>query len=260
MSSSTPANSSASQPDRVAHDDDATVHPAHPHKPSWKEDFLGDDRVGDRKNISWGAVIAGVVTFLALTILLSLITAALGLGMADLTSNNPGEGVGVATGISSVITLAIALAGGGYVAGLLAGRAGLIHGFLTWATSLLVIVVLAGALVGNILGAAGTVVGGVTSSLSNAAAQNSSEAASAVPSVNPSEASQAAESAKAQASQAVESAKPQAEQAANSASAGAVWAFVGLLIGAIIASFAGLFGSRSVITRRPEDRDRMERR
>lgn len=254
MSSSTPVNPPA-QPDRAPHDDAAN----HPHKPSWKEDYLGDNRTGDRKNISWGAVFAGVVTFMALTVLLSLITAALGLGVTDLTSDNPGQGVGVATGISSIITLALALAGGGYVAGLLAGRAGLIHGFLTWATSLLVIVVLAATLIGNILGTAGSVVSGATSAISGAVAQNPSTAASAVPSVNPSEASEAAQSAQSEASQAVENARPQAEQAMNNASAGTMWAFVGLLIGAVIASFAGLFGSRSVAGR-PEDRELAGRR
>lgn len=96
-------------------------------------------------------MIAGVVTFLALTLLLSLITAALGLGVTDLTSDNPGEGVGIATGLWSIVILALVLPAGGHVAGLLAGHAGLIHSFLTWATSLLPAVVVAGLLVGNIL-------------------------------------------------------------------------------------------------------------
>lgn len=253
MSSSVPSDSTTTS--RPSTPDASQHHSQGASKPSWKETALGDDRSGNPRNISWGAVIAGVVTFLALTILLSLITAALGLGMADLTSANPGEGVGIATGISSIITLVLALAAGGYVAGLLAGRAGLIHGFLTWATSLLAAVVLAGMLVGNILGSAGNILGSATSTVSEAAAQNPEQAASAAPDVSAEEARQAAQDAQQQAGQAVEEAAPEAEQAADTASTGAIWTFVGLLLGAIVASIAGLFGSRSVTRDRADERE-----
>ena len=223
------------------------------HKPSWKVDALGDDRPGDRHNIAWGSVIAGVVTFLSLTLLLSLITAALGLGMADLDSANPGEGVGLATGLWSLLTLVVALAAGGYVSGVLAGRAGLIHGFLTWATALLAAVVLGSVLVGNVLGVAGNVLGSATSTVTDAVAQNPEAAAEAGSDVDTDEAATAAEDAQAQAGEAVQDAAPQAEQAADTASEGAVWAFFGLLLGAVIASVTGLLGSRSVA--RDDDRE-----
>lgn len=219
------------------------------HKPSWKVDALGDDRPGNRRNISWGAVIAGVVTFLALTLMLSLITAALGLGMADLNSANPGEGVGLATGLWSLLTLVIALAAGGYVAGVLSGRAGLIHGFLTWATALLAAVVLASVLVGNVLGVAGNVLGSATSTVTDVVTQNPEQVAEAGSAVDPDEAATAAENA----GEAVQDVAPEAEQAADTASEGAVWAFFGLLIGAIIASVTGLLGSRSV--KRDDERE-----
>lgn len=223
-------------------------------KPSWKEDALGDDRPGTRRNISWGAVIAGVVTFLALTLMLSLITAALGLGIADLDSANPGEGVGLATGLWSLLTLVIALAAGGYVAGVLAGSAGLIHGFLTWATALLAAVVLASLLIGNVLGAAGSVLGSATSTVTDAVTQNPEQAADAAPSVDQEEAGQAVEDAQAQAGDAIEGAAPEAEQAASAGSSGALWGFAGLFVGAIIASITGLFGARSVNHDRNDDR------
>ena len=238
MSSSIPSDSTTSRssaPDASQHHSDKAS------KPSWKETALGDDRAGNPRNISWGAVIAGVVTFLALTILFSLITAALGLGMADLTAANPGEGVGIATGISSIVTLVLALAAGGYVAGALA--------------ALLAAVVLASLLVGNILGAAGGLLGSATSTVSDAAAQNPEQAASVAPEVSAEEAEQAAQDAQEQAGQAVEEAAPEAEQAADTASTGAIWTFVGLLLGAIVASIAGLFGARSVTRDRSEERE-----
>ncbi|MGJ7440528.1 TIGR04086 family membrane protein [Aquipuribacter sp. MA13-6] len=245
--SSSPSGATAQTPDVDLRDQYTDTHPDREQSsPSWKADALGDDRPGARHNISWGAVIAGVVTFLALTLMLSLITAALGLGMADLDSADPGEGVGLATGLWSLVTLVLALAAGGYVAGVLSGQAGLIHGFLTWATALLAAVVLASLLVGNILGAAGNVLGSATSTVTDAAAQNPEQAADAAPDVDPDAAAQAAEDAQEQAGDAVQDAAPEAERAADAGSSGALWGFAGLLIGAIIASVTGLFGARSV--------------
>lgn len=251
MPTSTPSTSGAtSRPQERSTDTRSHEAP----KPSWKDDALGDDRAGNRRNISWGAVIAGVVTFLALTLMLSLVTAALGLGMADLDSSNPGEGVGLATGLWSLVTLVVALAAGGYVAGVLAGQAGLIHGFLTWATALLAAVVLASLLVGNVLGAAGSVLGSTASTVTDAVAENPEQAADAAPSVDPEAAGQAVEDAQEEASSAVQDAAPAAEDAASAGSAGALWAFAGLLIGAIIASITGLFGARSVNRDHGDDR------
>ena len=237
--SSTPSNSAGS-----ARAGAAESHAYEPPKPSWKADAVGDDRARDVKNISWGAIIAGVVTFLAVTLLLSLITAAVGL-----------SGSGIGAGIWSIVTLVLALAAGGYVAGALAGRAGLIHGFLTWATSLLAAVVLAGLLVGNILGAAGNILGSAASTVTGAVAQNPDQAASLAPDVSEGEASQAAQ----EAQEAVESAAPQVQQAAgeaaDTAQSAAWWTFAGLLIGAIIAALAGLLGSRSVSHDPSRDRE-----
>lgn len=69
--------------------------------------------------------------------------------------------------------------------------------------------------------------------------------------VDPDEASRTAE----EAQRAAQHAAPEAEQAADTASAGTLWTFAGLLIGAIVASIAGLFGSRSVSGDRTEDRE-----
>jgi hypothetical protein len=114
MSSTTPANSGSTTPANSASsiqmtDETAPAHAYEPRGSSWKADALGDGRADNPRIISWGAVIAGVVTLLALTLLLSLITAALGLGMADFTAENPGEGVGIATGLWSIVTLVLAL-------------------------------------------------------------------------------------------------------------------------------------------------------
>lgn len=116
-------------------------------------------------NISWSAILAGLVTFIALSILFSLIGAAIGLGVTDLTAAKPLEGVGMGLIIWSIISLIISLAAGGYVAGYTANRAGILHGFLTWAVGVIAALVLAtsavtGAFntVGAMLGMAGNAV------------------------------------------------------------------------------------------------------
>lgn len=101
------------------------------HDVSWKENALGNAREGRVHNVSWGAIFAGVVTFLAIVLLFSLLTAAAGLG---------GSGAGAA--VVSIIGLLIAFFGAGGVAGAMAVRGGLVHGFLTWATSILATVLL----------------------------------------------------------------------------------------------------------------------
>jgi hypothetical protein len=110
--------------------------------------------------ISWGSVFAGALTVLAVSMLLSLLSSAFGLGMVDATSNDPLAGVGSAFGWSSALFLLISLAAGGYLAGYLSGVAGWVHGFLTWAIALLIAAYLSFAAIGGALNVSGAVLGG----------------------------------------------------------------------------------------------------
>jgi len=209
------------------------------HDGDWKQNVVGDDRSGDVKNISWGAVFAGVVTFLAIVILFSLLSTAFGLG---------GSGVGAA--IMGVIALLAGFFGGGWVAGAMGVRAGLVHGFLTWATSVLAIVIMVVMLTLSTAGAIGGVLGSVVSGLGAAAGPAISEVdPESVPTPAPSDVEDAEQAAEDVAEQAGET----AEDVAAAARTGAVWGFIGLLLGAILASFAGTLGSRSVLRRREAD-------
>lgn len=210
----------------VTKDDDTT-----------QESLIGTERSRRDSNISWGSVIAGVITFLAVTILLSLVSAGIGLG-----------GSGVGAGIWSIIALALALVAGGFVAGALAVRSGLLHGFLTWATSLVVALALAVGLGAGVLGAAGGIVGGVVSSASQAASgtdlnQAADQAEGAV-------SEEDVQNAQDTADEALTDAQQVADDAAETAQAASWYAFVGLLLGAIIASVGGALGVRSVLSRR----------
>lgn len=119
----------------------------------WSANAFGDNRTYTR-NMSWGSVIAGVITFLALLILFNLITAAITAGAAAAT----GDQIGTAPGIAFFISVALALLAAGYVAGALAVKSGLLHGFLTWATSLIAALVLGGTVGSTMLGYSGQAV------------------------------------------------------------------------------------------------------
>lgn len=189
-----------------------------------QEALIGTDRPARPTNVSWGAIFAGTVTFLALTVVLAM--ASLGMGLDDRSAT--------ATGIWTIIALAVALAIAGYVAGALAVRSGLLHGFVTWAASLLAIVILAGWLSTNLLGAVGNLAG--------VAAQQVN--------ISASQARDAAQQAQGQISQQdIDAAKQRAREAADTASTGVWWTFAGALIGAVIAAAAGVGGARSVINK-----------
>ena len=140
-----------------------------------------------QKRVSWGSIFAGTVTVLAISFLLSLLGSSIGLFMIDPLSDHPMSGVGTTVGIWTVVSLLISLAAGGFVAGKLAGADGMIHGFLTWATTLIVTVVLGAMLaisavkttvniLGSISSAAGSVISNVGSAVGDGVSSLADEA------------------------------------------------------------------------------------
>ncbi|SFH88504.1 hypothetical protein [Pisciglobus halotolerans] len=114
-------------------------------------------------NISWSAIIAGVVTFLAFLLTLSLIGSAIGFGTVEPTSNNPFDGVGTGLMIWTVVSFILSLTAAGFVAGITARRVGFVHGFLTWATSVLVLLLLLSYVTAGVFSAVGSALGSVFS-------------------------------------------------------------------------------------------------
>lgn len=115
------------------------------------------------KKISWGSVIAGVITVLAVSLLLSTLGTSLGFSIIDPTSDDPVNGAGTAVAIWSGVSIILSLAAGGFVAGRLAANDGFIHGFLVWATSLIVAAVLGAMLVGSAVKTTGNALGAIAS-------------------------------------------------------------------------------------------------
>lgn len=199
---------------------------------SWKENALGGASTRRVQNVSWGAIFAGTAAFLAIVLLFSLLTTATGLA-----------GSGVGASIVSIIGVLLGFFTGGAIAGILAVRGGLVHGFLTWALSLIAAVVLLVLLTLGAAGAVGGVLGSLVDGLGSAVGPSLTQVQpSDVPTPGPQQ-TQAAQ-------QTLQQAQQAAAQAADATQTGAIWGFVGLLIGAIVASLAGLFGSRNVNNRR----------
>lgn len=116
-------------------------------------------------NVSWGAILAGLSTALALQILFMLLGAGLGFAIYHpITEDNPvsdlATGAVVVHGISAVFSLWF----GGWVAGRFARRgvrrAGWLHGLLVWTTATVAGVLLVGAGAGWALGDLSKLVGG----------------------------------------------------------------------------------------------------
>ncbi|BBI91679.1 hypothetical protein SSYM_0678 [Serratia symbiotica str. Tucson] len=123
---------------------------------------VANELVSVRK-ISWGSVIGGVMTVLAVSLLLSTLGTSLGFSIVDPTSDDPVNRAGTTVVVWSAVSIIISLAAGAFIAGRLAANDGLIHGFLVWASSLIVAAVLGGLLVGSAMKATGQVFSAIAS-------------------------------------------------------------------------------------------------
>ena len=138
--------------------------------------------VNSRRRVSWGSIIAGIVTVISLSILLSMIGTSIGLYMFHPTADNPASGIGTTIGVWTVISLLASLFAGGFVSGKLAGADGMIHGFLVWSGTTIVAVILgiwlmmgAVKLTANVLGSISSVTGSILSGVGSAVGSGASE-------------------------------------------------------------------------------------
>lgn len=120
-----------------------------------------------RKKISWGSIIGGVVTALTVSMLLSILGTALGLSIINPTSDDIINGADTTIAIWSMISIIVSLAAGAFIAGHLAAVDGLIHGFLVWATSLLVAAIIGSLLAGSAVKATGNIISTIASTSGN---------------------------------------------------------------------------------------------
>lgn len=112
-------------------------------------------RPADR--VRWSAIIAGLVTTIAVMVLLSVLGAAIGLSSYD--QGDSGRGYGVAAGLWAIISAILAFFAGGYIAARTAGIFGrdnaILNGTMVWATTIpLSLFLLTGGVMSLLSGAA----------------------------------------------------------------------------------------------------------
>lgn len=135
--------------------------------------------------ISWGAVIAGLVLVIAVSWLLFLLGSAIGLGVADATDSEAvGRGLGIGAIIWMILTSLIAYFLGGLLAGRLAGKpdktVGMLHGITLWSVGTALMIILSYMGVKNLVQTGQDVLRGTasaTAALGSAAASGATNAA-----------------------------------------------------------------------------------
>jgi hypothetical protein len=119
------------------------------------------------KRVSWGSILAGVVTVLAVSMLLTTLGASLGFALLSPQSDDVTNGAGTAMIVWSLLSIVVSLAAGAFITGRLAAVDGAIHGFLLWATSLIIATILGAAALGGLINTAGNIAGGIVSTTGN---------------------------------------------------------------------------------------------
>ncbi len=116
--------------------------------------------------ISWGAILAGTLTALALMFLLNILGLGIGLTSIDpLTESDPFEGIGTGTAIWWILSNVASLFVGGLVAARMSGYTsnvdGALHGFLVWALYLIIGLWMLTSAIGGAINGLGNMVSGV---------------------------------------------------------------------------------------------------
>ncbi|WP_246742592.1 PhnA-like protein [Microvirga splendida] len=132
--------------------------------------------------ISWGAVLAGVVTALVTQLILNMIGIGIGVATLDPAAGDTPQAstFSIAAGIWWTLSGIIASFAGGYLAGRLSGRpkestAGF-HGLVSWAATTLLIFYLLTSTLGNLLGGAYNTLSNAVGGLGQAAVQTAAPA------------------------------------------------------------------------------------
>ncbi len=128
-----------------------------------------------RRRVSWGAIIAGAIVAVVVSITLNTLGVAVGASAVNLAqgSTPSAASFGVGTGVWLVLSNLIALAIGAYVAAHLSGVAersdAALHGLSVWALATLIAAVLLGSVAGGVVSTIGSgaasIVGGTVSGM-----------------------------------------------------------------------------------------------
>lgn len=127
--------------------------------------------------ISWGAIIAGGISFAAVFTVLSLLITALGLGIFSPNNENPIQSMSIGVGIATAVVLLISFYVSGFITGAFSRGQAKLHSFMSWALSILLLFGVVTSMISSALGIAGKAVGNVASGVGNVASDVADTAA-----------------------------------------------------------------------------------
>jgi hypothetical protein len=213
------------------------------------------------RRISWGAIIAGLIVALVTQILLTLLGVAIGAATVDpMQEQRPLEGLGTGAAIWWVVSSLISLFLGGCVAGRLAGVPrkgdGALHGIIMWGTATLITLLLAGSALGGLFGGAFSAFSAFKQASGQGAPPQLGEQIKGTlqrSGVNVDQIQQQAQQKIDQAQQKAQNAaqtgqvdqqteqqaRETGQKVASGTSKAALWGFIGLLLGALMAAWGG---------------------
>ncbi|MDB5106830.1 MAG: hypothetical protein JWP91_4519 [Fibrobacteres bacterium] len=137
------------------------------------------------RRISWGAVFAGLIVAVMVSLILALLGMSIGLGAVNPTEEaNPFSGLGIGAAIWWVASSLVSLFFGGWVAARMAGIPkgfdGALHGVLTWGLLTLLTFYFLGTTIGKLVGGVSSLVGQGLSAAGQSAGKLAPQAANAV--------------------------------------------------------------------------------
>jgi MFS family permease len=199
--------------------------------------------------LSWGAIIAGVILSMIVYLIMSVLGAAIGTSLlSPLSKPDPLHGFGFGSGVWIIVTTVLAVFVGSYYAGRCAPVLGWLHGLLSWAVMMLLIVY---GMTSAITGAISTVgsvaaTGAQVGAQAGATAANQSGGGSQILDAAKQQLQAAASAAASAASgpEAEQNARQAADTAARDVARASWFSFAALVVGAIIAIVSGGAGFR----------------
>ncbi len=203
------------------------------------------------RGASWGSIIAGALVAVVVMAVLNILGIAIGAATIEIGTEQAGLGVGA--GIWWTVSALIGLFCGGWVAGRLShsmDRAeGVLHGIITWAlfafASIFMVTTTVGQAIGGAFGMVGQQISAIMMQLPDLTAL---EGTLVELGVTP---------------EAVAATQAEliiaGEQAADALAAGATWAFISLLLGALICALGSLIGAAMPPTGGEERMERARR-
>lgn len=198
----------------------------------------------NRRRISWGAIFAGTLVAISIQLLLTLLGISIGAWAIDPVAGAQGmRGIGMGAGIWALLSFLIALFIGGWVAGRMAGVGskldGLLEGMIVWSAVTVLTFMLVTTTVGRVIGGAAGLAGNTLTTAGEQLQDSQMMARDLEMTVR-----EMAEDEQLRRDTA-QTLREVGDDVARATATGSFWAFLALLLGAIVAALGGRLGRAS---------------